>query len=132
MNITGTGMDVAALAREMNENGCAVARQLFSPEEVEEIKTIFSEIHDQGVPGFYEPEVVVDPSLVDILGPEDMLKKWPRVVHPHRFNARAKHYMLHAKVSTLLESFFGGGAGGHPEHVLLQAAGLARPGAAPG
>jgi len=38
----------------------------------------------------------------------DPLAQWPRVMHPHRFNEKARAYMLHPKTRVYLERFMGG------------------------
>src|SRR4029079_4598317 len=51
---------------------------------------------------FYEPKVRQSPDEE-----LDILDEWPRVMHPHRRNDRARHYMVHPKVRACLKTFFG-------------------------
>lgn len=91
------------LAEQFAREGYALARGLFSPAEVEEIRELFARMHAEGVPGHYEPRKPAD----GVDNPEDPLFQYPRVMMPHRFNARAKHYMLHPGVARHLRAFFG-------------------------
>lgn len=84
-----------ALKNRMNEFGYLHVKGMFSPEEVAEIRDLFEQIHRDGVPGFYEPPVP-EPG-------QDPLTLWPRVMHPHRFNERAKHYLIHPRVTEHVE-----------------------------
>jgi phytanoyl-CoA hydroxylase len=94
---------VGSLSAQFAREGYAKARGLFSPAEVEEIRTLFARMHAEGVPGYYEPRKPRD----GVEKPDDPLFQYPRVMMPHRFNARAKHYMLHAGVAAHLRAFFG-------------------------
>lgn len=95
--------DTGSLSEFFAREGYAVARGLFSPAEVEEIRELFAKMHRDGVPGHYEPRKAAD----GVDNPDDPLFQYPRVMMPHRFNARAKHYMLHPGVAGHLRSFFG-------------------------
>lgn len=95
--------DQESLSEFFAREGYAIARGLFSPAEVEEIREMFAKMHRDGVPGYYEPAKVAD----GVDNPDDPLYKYPRVMMPHRFNERAKHYMLHPGVAQHLRSFFG-------------------------
>jgi ectoine hydroxylase-related dioxygenase (phytanoyl-CoA dioxygenase family) len=74
-----------------------VVKSLFSPEEVEEIKATFEEIHQT------QRDKAHDDGVRD---PNDPLFQYPRIVHPHRFNAVARRYMLHAGVRACLRQLF--------------------------
>jgi len=101
-NLPALDQQFASLAEQFARDGYVVARGLFSPAEVEEIRALFAKMHAEGVPGHYEPRTVRD----GVEDPNDPLYQYPRVMMPHRFNARAKHYMLHAGVRRILESLF--------------------------
>jgi len=73
-------------------------RQLFSPEEVEDIKETFEQIHQNERSKFHNDGVE---------DPNDPLFQYPRVVHPHRFNKTALGYLLHPGVKTCLTALFG-------------------------
>ena len=94
---------VDSMAEQFVREGYVIARGLFSSDEVAEIREEFAKIHAEGVPGHYEGGTVRD----GVEDPNDPLFKYPRVMMPHRFNERARHYMLHEKVGRLLRVFFG-------------------------
>ena len=68
------------------------------PEEVEEIKAEFEEIHRT------QRDKAFDDGIRD---PQDPLFQYPRIVHPHRFNPLARRYMLHPAVRACLAVLFG-------------------------
>ncbi len=90
-------------ARQFEEDGYLVVKGLFSPAEVEEIKEHFTEIHRDGVPGFYEPAKINEAAD----NPNDPLNVYPRVVHPHRFDKLSFRYMLHPGVKEVLNDLLG-------------------------
>ncbi|TBL74697.1 phytanoyl-CoA dioxygenase family protein [Paenibacillus thalictri] len=94
-------MNLALLTAEQKEqfdtDGYLIVRKVFSEDELGEIKTTFEQISQTTVPGYFEP--VLDESA-------DPLKRYPRIVHPHRFNAVAMKYMLHPKVMRIMEDLY--------------------------
>lgn len=83
---------------QFQTDGYLILKGLFTPEQVENIEQTFEEISNQTIPGFFEPnltEETVDP-----------LKRYPRVLQPHRFNETAKNYMLHQPVLDVLSDLF--------------------------
>ena len=95
--------DIAAQAEFFAREGYVNVPGLFTPGEVEEIRALFGKMHAEGVPGHYEPRKVAD----GVANPDDPLFQYPRVMMPHRFNDRAKHYMLLPRVADRLRVFFG-------------------------
>jgi hypothetical protein len=95
--------DIAAQAEFFAREGYALAPGLFLPDEVAEIRELFARMHAEGVPDYYDPRKVAD----GVQNPNDPLAQYPRVMMPHRFNARAKHYMLLPRVTDRLRAFFG-------------------------
>jgi len=95
--------EIPELAKFFAREGYAVARGLFKPEEVEEIRQMAATMHAEGVPGFYEPRKEAD----GVKNPDDPLFQYPRIMMPHRWNERAKHYMLLPSVADRLRAFFG-------------------------
>jgi phytanoyl-CoA hydroxylase len=79
--------------------GYLIVSGLFRPSELTEIEDTFQEISLTTVPGLFEP--VIDQVT------EDPLKRYPRVMHPHRFNATAMKYMLHKPVMDVLTDLYG-------------------------
>jgi len=102
---------LAAAAEAYHRDGFFIARGLFSREEVDDINALFHKMHaDGGVPGFYEPGKLSPAEMKSALHQKDPdpLVVWTRVMHPHRFNEKARAYMLHPKVRVYLERFMGG------------------------
>lgn len=96
--INGTELDFVAFKESFKNMGYCHVQSLFNREEVEDIKTHFEEIHQQGsVAGQYEP-------ISEAEAEGDMLKVYPRVMHPHRYSEKAKKYMLHPRVESILRS----------------------------
>jgi hypothetical protein len=95
--------EIKAQAEFFAREGYVNAPGLFSPAEVEEVREIFARMHAEGVPGHYQPRQVAD----GVQNPDDPLFQYPRVMMPHRFNARAKHYLLLPRVVDRLRAFFG-------------------------
>jgi ectoine hydroxylase-related dioxygenase (phytanoyl-CoA dioxygenase family) len=95
--------EIQAQAKFFAREGYAVARGLFNRSEVKEIRDLFAGMHARGVPGWYEPRKVAD----GVQNPDDPLYQYPRVMMPHRFNDRARHYLLLPRVADRLRAFFG-------------------------
>jgi phytanoyl-CoA hydroxylase len=79
--------------------GYLVVRGLFREEELAEVESTFEELSHTVVPGHFEP--VLEGDAVD------PLKRYPRVMHPHRFNQTAMKYMLHKPVMEILADLYG-------------------------
>lgn len=85
--------------RQYDTEGYLIIKGLFSPDDLKEIEKTFEEISHQFIPGYFEPDLsgnAVDP-----------LKRYPRVMHPHRFNETAKKYMIHPPVMDVLRDLYG-------------------------
>ena len=103
MNITSSTspslpktVDLEEMKASFQQHGYAVARGLFSQAEVEEIKANFARIAEKGpIPGYFEPV-----SKEESGG--DPLKEFPRVMHPHRYDAVSRRYLVHPGVLTCL------------------------------
>ena len=80
-------------------DGYLVLAGLFDDAELAEIQRKFDELADRGepVPGFWEPDVTSD----------DPLKRYPRVMHPHRWDERAKAMMLKPEIERVLHDLLG-------------------------
>lgn len=88
------------LKTDFGRDGYVVVRQMFSPAEVAELIAAFEAIHQAG-----ESERLHTDNIKD---PADPLAQWPRVVHPHRFNATARRHLLHPAVRETLTALFDG------------------------
>ncbi|SFB58089.1 Ectoine hydroxylase-related dioxygenase, phytanoyl-CoA dioxygenase (PhyH) family [Cohnella sp. OV330] len=84
---------------KFENEGFLIVKGLFDPQQLQEIKDTFEAIGRTGVPGYYEPDMTA--------GADEPLKRYPRVMHPHRFNDTAKRYMLHRPVLAVLEDLYG-------------------------
>ncbi len=81
------------------EDGFLLVKGLFTQEDVRVIEDTFEEMSHAAVPGYFDP---------DLSGAtDDPLKRYPRVMHPHRFNETAKQYMLHKPVMDILADLYG-------------------------
>lgn len=79
--------------------GYILIKGLFSQDNIHEIEDTFEKISHTTVPGFFEP---------DLSGTaDDPLKRFPRVMHPHRYNETAKKYLLHKPVMAALADLYG-------------------------
>lgn len=92
---TLTEEQLSHFARE----GYLIVKGLFSAEDLSTIEQTFEEISQEKVPGYFEPDLDE--------GSDDPLKRYPRVMHPHRFNDTAKRYMLHKPVMDVLADLYG-------------------------
>lgn len=79
--------------------GYLIVKGLFSPEDLEQIGRTFDDISKRTIPGHFEPDLSSDNP--------DPLKRYPRVMHPHRFDETAKRYMLHRPVLDVLADLYG-------------------------
>jgi phytanoyl-CoA hydroxylase len=84
--------------QHFEKEGYLIVKGLFAENDLTEIDRTFEEISHQTIPGHFVP--VLDAEI------SDPLKKYPRVMHPHRFNETAKGYMLHQPVMELLTDLF--------------------------
>lgn len=91
-------IDLEELKGTFDRDGFALARGLFSPEEVAEIRETFNKINQQGTAQAHDD---------GIRDPNDPLFQYPRIVHPHRFNSVARRYLLHPPVVNCLRTLFG-------------------------
>jgi phytanoyl-CoA hydroxylase len=84
--------------REFEREGYLVVQGLFKPDELAEIEDTFEQISSQTIPVYFEPDLNLETT--------DPLKRYPRVMHPHRFNLTAQKYMLHPDVLAVLEDLY--------------------------
>jgi ectoine hydroxylase-related dioxygenase (phytanoyl-CoA dioxygenase family) len=90
---------------QFTSNGYAIARGLFAPDEVAEIRDAFMAQADMGsVPGLFDAS--------RISGSNDPLARYPRMMHPHRHpglpvGPLSMRYMLDRRIEAYLTAFFG-------------------------
>lgn len=82
-------------------DGYLVARGLLASAEVEELIANFMAMHAGGpISGCFHP-VPLEKTGGDIL------KAYPRMMHPHRVDATARRYLLHPRILAVLTACFG-------------------------
>jgi ectoine hydroxylase-related dioxygenase (phytanoyl-CoA dioxygenase family) len=87
-----TNVDLETMRDSFHRHGYAVVRSLFADKDVDEIKKTFDRIAANGpIPGHFDA-VPHDQSG------GDPLKEYPRVHHPHRFDAVSRRALLHPGV----------------------------------
>ncbi|MEV5608283.1 phytanoyl-CoA dioxygenase family protein [Streptomyces sp. NPDC052225] len=80
------------------EQGYVVLRALFDADEIAALRGRFDALPAQGPrPGLFEP----DPDAAD------PLRRWPRVMHPHRFDPLARGVLLDARLRGVLRALLG-------------------------
>ena len=72
---------------------------LFAPDEVERVKTRFMALNGEGH-GF-------ESDSATLLGDHDPLKKYPRIVHPHRFDQLALDWLLDKRLRAWTTALLG-------------------------
>lgn len=98
-NLPGS-VDLPEMLASFEQHGYAVARGLFSSEEVAELRSAFAGVAESGpIPGHFEPAEGADAS--------DPLQKFPRVHHPHRFLPVARKNLVHPGVISCLRHLMG-------------------------
>jgi len=86
------------IKRRFEEEGYVVVRGLFSQADVDAIREHFEELHKRGsIPGCF----AADPAS------PDPLKRYPRMMHPHRVSELAMRYMTDDRVFDVLDELFG-------------------------
>ncbi|MGO4696782.1 phytanoyl-CoA dioxygenase family protein [Paenibacillus sp. 2TAB26] len=93
---------IALTEEQVNQfrtEGYIVIKGLFSQEDIRMIEDTFEEMSHKAVPGYFEPDLTGET--------DDPLKRYPRVMHPHRFNETSKKYLLHKPVMDVLADLYG-------------------------
>jgi ectoine hydroxylase-related dioxygenase (phytanoyl-CoA dioxygenase family) len=98
MTTTCPEVDLQQLKQAFDRDGFAVVPGLLAPNEIAGIAAEFGKIHRD------QRDKAWDDGVRD---PNDPLFQYPRIVHPHRFNALARRYMLHPAKWKCLEAIFG-------------------------
>jgi len=87
--------------RGFREDGYVVVEGLFGPPEVEELLDNFMRMHAGGpIPGCFEPASVEEAD-------GDILKLYPRMMHPHRVDGMSLRYLLDDRLEEVLTDLFG-------------------------
>ena len=86
---------------QFERDGFYVMRGLFSVDQVETLRERFMEIHAAGgVPGFFSPVRLEENG-------GDVLRHYPRIMHPHRFDELSKTWLLDTRLRDVLHDLFG-------------------------
>jgi phytanoyl-CoA hydroxylase len=86
--------------RSFEDQGYAVARGLFDPEETTVLSDHFTRLREAGA---YPGDIVgVEPTS------DDPLKKYPRMIHMHRWDAVALDWLIEPRLAQSLASLLGG------------------------
>lgn len=84
---------------QFDNDGYACAHALFSPEETQEIKRYFTDMVERGGDGWAEEPI-------DTNHP-DPLKRYPRLLQPHRGDQVAKDFMIDRRINEWLTGLLG-------------------------
>src|SRR5437660_1358973 len=93
------------LSSQFDRDGFVVVRGLFSAEEATDIRSTFTEqMKDGPIEGLSD--------VGRLLGPDDPLAKWPRMLHPHLHSDKpvgplAMRVMLDRRLEPILRELFG-------------------------
>ena len=90
--------------KQFQHDGFLVVRGLMSAEETQFLRQHFMTLHEQGVEG--ELEGYKAPRLEDSDG--DILRHFPRMMHPHNWDAVSMKYMLDARFHSVLKALYNG------------------------
>lgn len=86
--------------RAFREQGYLVVPKVIPQTEVEHLIETFMAVHAAGpVPPFFNPVPLAESG-------GDILKAYPRIVHPHRFNDVALRYLLDPRLAAILQDLF--------------------------
>lgn len=90
--------DVQAYERD----GYLIARGLFRPEEVAEIKSFFDDLGRRGqrIEGHWWPDTSPEAA-------GDPLRRYPRVMHPHLFDPMSRRYLIDPRLKATLTRLLG-------------------------
>lgn len=84
------------LAEAFAQSGYVLVRGLLS-DQVEAMREHFAAIHRDGRPGHYEPDRMA----------ADPLDRYPRIMQPHRWDARSRQWLVEPRVLAVLAHIFG-------------------------
>ncbi|MEK3890492.1 phytanoyl-CoA dioxygenase family protein [Bacillus sp. FSL K6-3431] len=84
-----------------DKEGYLIVKGLFSKEETERLKEHFMRMHAAGpIPGHFSP-------LTEEKANGNVLKMYPRIMHPHKIDTVSMKYMLDLRVFTVLTNLLG-------------------------
>ncbi len=78
-----------------DRDGFVIVRNLFHRDEIDQLSEVFKQISaGDPIPEYWEPDRSSD----------DPLKNFPRIVHPHRFNALCRQMLLDPRIFRIIRS----------------------------
>jgi ectoine hydroxylase-related dioxygenase (phytanoyl-CoA dioxygenase family) len=98
---------------QFRRDGYVVARQVYTPDEVAELRDTFMRVAANGpVEGLSETQQALSSGTTEPYSPSDPLRFYPRMLHPHNHPDKpvgplSMKYMLHPKLEPLLATLFG-------------------------
>jgi len=99
-NKTLGGVLTAGQKQQFDDEGYLIVKGLLA-DDAPRIKEEFMRLHAAGpIPGCFQP-------LTEAEANGDVLKLYPRMMHPHKVNRIAFEYMLHPQVMNILADLFG-------------------------
>ncbi|MFK7697721.1 phytanoyl-CoA dioxygenase family protein [Paenibacillus sp. HJGM_3] len=87
--------------QQFDTDGYLIMRGLFSAQDIEALQQEFTMLHRNG-----PVERLFAPVSKEQAG-GDILKEYPRFMHPHRVNELSRNYMIDPRVMDVLEDLFG-------------------------
>jgi phytanoyl-CoA hydroxylase len=92
----------AADVEQYHRDGYFIARGLLSADQVQQLRKKLDSIGNAGVaiPNSWTPDLTPE-------GAADPLKRFPRVMMPHRYDALSLHFLLHPKIVNAVHDLFG-------------------------
>ncbi|WP_433430100.1 phytanoyl-CoA dioxygenase family protein [Nonomuraea sp. CA-141351] len=87
---------------DFHDQGFLLVPGLLAPEEVAELREEFMALHAKGpIPGHFSPQPQ-EPGQ-----PYDILRDYPRIMHPHEVNDVALRYLLDTRIAAILRDIIG-------------------------
>ncbi|MBF8191236.1 phytanoyl-CoA dioxygenase family protein [Nonomuraea sp. K274] len=87
---------------DFHDQGFLLVPGLLAPEEVAELRDEFMTLHAKGpIPGHFSPQPQVPGQ------PYDILREYPRIMHPHQVNDVALRYLLDVRFAAILRDILG-------------------------
>ncbi len=90
------------------DSGVGIVRSLLTADEVAEVRDVFQAAGDKG-----PQQGLVDPDMLDVngAGRDEMLRRFPRMLHPHRypeqdFGRLALQWMLDDRITRVIRSLY--------------------------
>jgi ectoine hydroxylase-related dioxygenase (phytanoyl-CoA dioxygenase family) len=99
-------INVSEAAQQFERDGYVVVRGFLSPTEATELRERFMEIQREALDKESPTRKSYQPASVEESG-GDVLKQFPRVMHPHRFDEQSKQMMLDERIESVLRALFG-------------------------